>query len=216
MLEREIRHLYLQKENLIVSLGFFVLALFCVFLALGPEEKILRRSAPALIWILAILTTLFSTPLFLKHEAQQGLLDEIALQPFLPAFLLLSKIGAEFLLLGIPIIIVGMILSPFFVFSFHETLMLALTLLIGFPSLSALGILGGLLTVNSRGGGVLVSLLILPLTLPLVLFSLACLEMVQLGLDSLAPFCLLIGVSLLLIIISVSTGSWAFRFAIEE
>ncbi len=216
MIRREVRHLYLHKGTLFATLTFFALSLFCVSLALGPEEKILRLTTPALCWILAILTTLFSTPLLLKDEAQQGLLDEILLQPLLPAFTLLSKIGAESLLLGFPLIIFGGLFSPFFALSFSETLTLALTLLIGFPALSALGILGGLLTLNTRGGGILIALLILPLTLPLFLLSLICMEKVRLDLDSLPPFCLLMGVALLLTIISVSAGSWALRFAVEE
>jgi len=215
MIRRELNLLCLQRGTLLGAFSFFALALFCVSLGLGPDEKILKRSAPVLLWILAILTTLFSTPHLLKTEAQEGLLDEIILQPSPPAFYLLSKLGAEWLLVGLPLSVIAIFLSPWFALSLGESLILSTTLLIGFPALSSLGILGGLLTLNARGGEVLLSLLILPLTLPLLLFGLSVMETVQLGLDSFPSFCLLTSMSLLLVILAVGAGSWAIRFAIE-
>ncbi len=100
MIRRELRYLYIHRGTLWGTFSFFVLALFCFSLALGPEEKILRRSAPAILWILVILSTLFSTPLLLKAEAKEGLLDEILLQPSPPSFYLLAKMGSEWLLVG--------------------------------------------------------------------------------------------------------------------
>ncbi|MBS0271456.1 MAG: heme exporter protein CcmB [Proteobacteria bacterium] len=215
MIRRELRNLYLHGGTLLATFSFFVFALFCIALTLGPHENILKQSAPALIWILAILSTLFSTPLLLKAEAKEGLLDEILLHPSSPAFYLLSKTIAECILFGLPLIVVGACLSSFFLLPYKDILTLSLTLLIGFPALSSLGILGGLLTIHSQGGGLLIALLILPLTLPLLLFGLAVMEMVRLGLDSSASFCLLTGVALLLVIISITASSWALRFAIE-
>jgi heme exporter protein B len=215
MIRKELHNLRLQGGILLASLAFFTLALFCVSLTIGPEGKILRRSAPALLWILAILTTLFSTPHLIKNEAEAGLLDEVILHPSPSSFYLLSKMGAEFLLLGLPLIILGILFSPLFMLSQTEVLILSSTLLVGFPALSALGILGGLLTLNARGGSLLIPLLILPLTLPLLLFALSAQEMTRLGLDSFAPFCLLTSVSLFLVILSIGAGSRALRFAVE-
>jgi heme exporter protein B len=216
MILTEIHKLYLNRGTLLASCNFFALALFCCILALGSEEMILNRCAPALLWVLATLTLLFSTPSFLKAEFQAGLLDEILLHHLSPSFYLLSKIAAEVLLLGLPLLGVAALFSPFFSLSFVQVYHLLLTLLIGFPALSALGILGGLLTLQTQGGGMLVSLLILPLTIPLLLFALSVMEMARLGLDSFAPFCLLTSVSLLLVILSVGAGEWALTMAMEE
>lgn len=216
MIRNEIHKLYLNGGTLLPCFSFFAMALFCFALGLGSEEGILNSSAPALLWILAILTLLFSTPFLLKMEFQEGLLDEVPLQPLSPSFYLLAKIGAEVLLLGLPLIGLTALFSPFFSLTFPELTNLLLTLLIGFPALSALGILGGLLTLNARGGAMLLSLLILPLTIPLFLFALSVMEMTRLGLDSFAPFCLLTGVSLLLVIISVAAGQRALLMALEE
>lgn len=215
MIRNELHKLYLNGGILLGSLSFFALAFFCFSLALGPEQVILSRCTPTFLWILTILTILFSTPLLLKAEHQAGLLDEIFLHPLSPSFYILSKIAAEFLLLGLPLLGLGVLFSPFLSLSLIETTYLFLSLFIGFPALSALGIMGGLLTLHTRGGGILISVLILPLTLPLLLLALSMMEMIRLGLDSFAPFCLLTSVSLLLTIISVGAGHWALSFAVE-
>lgn len=216
MIRSEIHKLYLNGGTLLGSLSFFALSLFCFSLALGPEPMILNRCAPAFLWILTILTFLFSTPLLLKTEYQEGLLDEIFLHPLSLSFYILSKMTADVLLLGLPLLGLGALFSPVFFLSFVETAVLLLTLLIGFPAISVLGIMGGLLTLHTRGGGILISVLILPLTLPLLLLALSITEITQLGLDSFTPFCLLISVSLLLTIISVGAAHWALCFAVEE
>lgn len=215
MFRRELRCLSLQSGVHLTTFGFFILSVFCFSLALGPDETLLRRGAPAFLWVLAILTTLFSTPFLLKNEFQYGLLDEVFLHPSPPAFYILAKIGAESLFFGLPLILLGTLSSLFFSLSSTESATLFLTLLLSFPALSALGVLGGLLTLNTQGDGLLITLLILPLTLPLLLFALSGIELVRLGLDSSSSFCLLSGVSLLLTIICVTASSWALRFAVE-
>lgn len=216
MIIAEIQKFYLNRGNLLASCNFFALALFCFTLTLGSEGVTLNICAPAVFWILAILTFLFSTPYFLKMEFQAGLLDEIFLHSLSSFFYFLARIGAEVLLLGLPLIMIGGFFSSFFSLSLVQAFYLMLTLLIGFPALSALGILGGLLTLQTQGGGMLVSLLILPLTLPLLLFSLSVMELVRLGLDSFAPFCLLTSVSISLVILSVGAARWALSIAVEE
>lgn len=216
MIRNEIHKFYLQRGTLLASFSFFALALFCFPLALGPEKLVLNRCAPAFLWILSILTFLFSTPLFLREEHQEGLLDEICLYSLSPSFYLLAKMGAEILFLGVPLLSLGALFAPFFSLSWSEIWNLLLTLFISFPALSALGILGGLLTLHTRGGGILISLLILPLLIPLFLGSLAIMEITRLGLDSFAPFCLLTGISLLLSIVSIGAGQWALFIAVEE
>ncbi len=215
MILRELRILRLQKGTLYGALSFYTLALFCIALAIGPEPTVLGRSAPALIWILCVLTTLFSTPQLLKQEENEGILDEMMMRPSHPALFLLSKMAALFFFMGVPLILVGASLSPLFALPLDEVLTLIATLLIGFPALSSLTILGGLLTLNSRGDGILISLLILPLILPLILFSLSAAHMVRLGLDSSPSFCLLTSVSLILVIVSMTAGTKALRFAVE-
>lgn len=216
MIRYEIHKLYLNSGILILAGGFFALSLFCFLLVLGPDVTLLNRCAPSFIWLMALLTLLFSTSFLLKAEFQAGILDEMLLQPSPPAFSLVAKMTAEVLLLGVPLILTGMVFAPFFFLSFKETLFLGLTLLVGFPALSALGLLGGLLTLNARGGNLLISLLILPLTLPLLLFALSVMERVQMGLDSFAPFCLLTSVSLLLLMIAIGAGQWALSLSMED
>lgn len=216
MIGQELKILYWQDKTLWSAFSFFSLCLFCISFALGSHGQFLRQSAPALVWILALLTTFFSTPLLLKNEFQQGLLDDVLLRPAPLPFYLLSRMMGEWLLIGLPLALLSFVLSPFFSLPFSEALTLSLTLIIGFPALSTLGILGGLLTLHTKGGGILLAFLILPLTIPLWVFSLSVVEMERLGLDSYPAFCLLTGVSLLLVILSIGASSWALRFVGEE
>ncbi|MDK3155591.1 heme exporter protein CcmB [Kamptonema cortianum] len=217
MISRELYNAYLHKGSLLSTFAFFALALFCVSLTLGPNETLLSQSAPGLIWILAILTVFFSTPpSFKKGKRNAAFLDEILLHPSLTSTYLLSKVIAEYLFIGLPLAFMSFVFSSLFALSLGETFSLLLTLLIGFPALSALGILGSLLTLNTQGGGLLLSLIILPLTLPLLIFGLSVMEMTRLGLDSFPSFCLLMGSSIFLLILSITAGSWAFPFAAER
>ncbi|MBY0500752.1 MAG: heme exporter protein CcmB [Alphaproteobacteria bacterium] len=216
MILRELYNAYLHKGSLLSTLGFFSLSLFCTSFALGQSEVILKRSAPALIWILASLTTFFSTPHLLKREAEGGLLDEILLHPCLSSTYLVSKVIAEWVFVALPLICIILFFSPMFALASHELLSLCLTFLIGFPALSALGNLGSLLTLNTQGGGILLSLIILPLTLPLLIFGLSVMEMTQLGLDSSSSLSFLMGVSLFLSILGITIGSWALPLAVER
>jgi heme exporter protein B len=206
MISREIRILILHKGALLNALSFFILCLFSMTLAIRPNVQFISETTPALIWILVMLTTFFSTPTFIRQEAQEGLLDEILLQPSPPALTLIAKVIAETLCLGLPLILISLLVS-------ERTF--SLSLLISYPALSALSLWGSLLTVRSSGGGILLSLLILPLALPLLLFSLSATETARLGLDSFPSFCLLTSVSLLLFILGIAAGSKALRLAVE-
>lgn len=215
MIRHEVHKLYLNSGTLLVFFGFFSFALFCFLLILGSQNPLLARCAPSLIWMLAILTLFFSTPLLLKADFHAGILEEILLQPHAPSLYILAKITAECFLIGLPLLGIAALFSSSCFLTFKETMVLLCTLGIGFPALSALGIFGGLLTVNARGGNVLLALLILPLTLPLLVFALSVMEKTRLGLDSFTPFCLLTSSSLFLLIVAVGAGQWALSLAME-
>lgn len=211
----ECRKLWFNRGTLFSTFSFYSFVLFSVSLVLGSDESVLKTCSSALLWILVSLTTFFSTPLLLKTEAQSGLLDEILLYSLHPGFSLLSKVIAEWFLIGVPLCVFSVFLSPLFAQSMQETFIHFLTLLVGFPALSALSLLGGLMTLHARGGSLLLSFLILPFSLPLFLFALSVMEMTRLGLDSLSPFCLLIGTSLFLVTLSIGAGTWALKQTLE-
>lgn len=213
MILNEIYKLYLSRGTIFTAMSFYALSLFCFSLALSPEEITFNSSIFPFLWILMILTFFFSVPLFVKFEYQEGLLDEIFLHSLLPCFYILSKIGAEILILGLPLLGIGILFS--LSLPCVEVFHIALTLLIGFPPLSALGILGALLTLRTQRGGILAAILLIPFTIPLFILALSILEMTRLGLDPFPSFCLLISVSLFLTILSVGASHWALNFAME-
>ncbi len=211
----ECQKLWMNRATYLPTFGFYTFFLFCIAFAMGSNPELLALASPSILWALAVLTTFFSIPLFLKNEWMNGTLEETLLLPCHPGFYLLSKVCAEWILFGLPLGFLSVLLYPLFGLSFRETSVFMLTLWISFPAISALGILGSLLTLHARGGSLLLSFLILPLTLPPFLFSLSVLDAVRFGLDSLSAFCLLIGSSIFLVVLSLVAGVGALKQVAE-
>lgn len=211
MIRVECQKLWMSKGTFLPTFGFYIFFLFCMAFAMGSNHELLALASPPIVWVLALLTTFFSMPFLLKNEWNQGTLEEVLLLPQHPGFFLLSKVAAEWIMFGIPLSFLSLLLCPFFGLSFGEVIPFLISLLVSFPAISALGILGSLLTLHGREGSLLLSFLILPLSLPLFLFSLSYLELVRFGLDSLPAFGLLIGTSLFLVVLSIVAGVGALK-----
>jgi heme exporter protein B len=176
VMNRDLKVAVHNKGDILNPLIFLVIVITLFPLGIGPETKLLTRIAPGIIWVAALLSALLSLERLFKNDFIDGSLEQMLLSPQPLFIMVLAKITAHWLLTGLPILII----APLLALMLHmETLAypaLMLTLAIGTPVLSLIGAIGVALTVGLQKGGVLLSLLILPLYIPLLIFATSAIE----------------------------------------
>ncbi|MTD42503.1 heme exporter protein CcmB [Erwinia sp. CPCC 100877] len=173
---RELRVAFRKGTEMINPLWFFLIVITLFPLGIGPEPQILTRIAPGVIWVAALLSSLLAMERLFRDDWLDGGLEQLMLMPLpLPA-VVLAKVGAHWVVTGLPLLLLSPLAAMLLGLDFHHWQVMALTLLLGTPTLSFLGAIGVGLTVGLRRGGVLLSLLVLPLTIPLLIFATAALD----------------------------------------
>jgi len=162
---------------------FFIFAAILFPLAIGPNSKILTEIAPGIIWVVALLAALLSLDSMFRSDYEDGSLEQVALTPYPFSLLILTKITVHWLLTGVPLILLSPLLATFFSLDTGATLILMKTLLLGTPVLSLVGAIGSALTVGLRRGSMLISLLVLPLYVPVLIFGANAVAASTAGLD---------------------------------
>ena len=170
-LKRDLMIAIRHKDDMLNPLLFFVIVVTLFPLGIGPEANTLSRIAPGIIWVAALLSSLLSLDRLFKSDHNDGSLEQMLLSPQPVFILVLAKIIAHWLITGLPLIIIAPLLAV--LLHLHEASYFALfiTLLIGTPILSFIGAIGAALTVGIKKGGVLLSLIILPLYIPVLIFA---------------------------------------------
>jgi heme exporter protein B len=171
IVKRDLMIAFRHRDDIVNPLLFFVIVVSLFPLGIGPESSTLSRIAPGIIWVAALLSTLLSLDRLFKSDHSDGSLEQMLLSPHPVFILVLAKIVAHWLLTGLPLILVAPLLAV--LLHLHESSYgaLMLTLLLGTPVLSLLGAIGVALTVGIKKGGVLLSLLVLPLYIPVLIFA---------------------------------------------
>lgn len=163
---------------------FFLMVASIFPLGIGPEATVLRQIAPGIIWIAALLATLLSLEAMFRSDFDDGSLEQLILSPHPLPVLVLAKIFAHWLATGLPLILLAPLLGLLFGISGWPLIVLLITLLVGTPALSLVGAVGVALTVGLRRGGLLLALLLLPLYVPILIFSAGAVETAVQGLPA--------------------------------
>jgi len=171
VLKRDLTIAFRHNDDVLNPLLFFIIVITLFPLGVGPEMEILSRIAPGIIWVAALLATLLSLDRLFKSDYNDGSLEQMLLSPHPIFILVLAKITAHWLLTGLPLIFIAPLLAVLLNFNEQGYSALMLTLSLGTPVLSLLGAIGVALTVGIKKGGVLLSLLILPLYIPVLIFA---------------------------------------------
>ena len=171
IIKRDLTIAFRHRDDIINPLLFFVIVVTLFPLGIGPESDTLARIAPGIIWVAALLSTLLSLDRLFKADHSDGSLEQMLLSPHPVFILVLGKIIAHWLLTGLPLILVAPLLAVLLHLNENSYGALMLTLLLGTPVLSLLGAIGVALTVGIKKGGVLLSLLVLPLYIPVLIFA---------------------------------------------
>ena len=176
IIRRELAIAFRKPAELFNPLWFFLMIITLFPLLMGPNPELLGKIAPGIAWVAALLSALLSFERLFKDDYLDGSLEQLMLLPVGLPQVALAKVLAHWLLTGLPLILLSPIAAVLLSLEMHVWWALVLTLLLGTPILSCLGAIGVALTVGLRKGGTLLSLLILPLFLPVLIFAAAVLE----------------------------------------
>jgi len=171
LLLRDMRLALRSRHELANPLIFFVLVVTLFPLAVMPTSERLQEMAPGVIWVAALLSVLLSLDRLFKQDYEDGSLDQLMLSPNPLVILVLAKVAAHWLLTGLPLVIIAPLLGVFMALPAESLQVLIWSLLLGTPVLSLIGAIGVSLTVAVNRGGVLLSLIVLPLYIPVLIFG---------------------------------------------
>jgi heme exporter protein B len=180
-----------RRVEVLLPLGFFVVAAGLFPLGVGPEPQTLRQIAPGVVWVCALLAAMLSVNQMFASDESDGSLEQMLLAPQPLMLLVAGKVFAHWLTTGVPLVLAAPLFGVLFDMSGPGIAALAFGLLIGTPVLSLLGAVGAALTLGLRSGGALVFLLVLPLTIPTLIFGAGAVGAVEAGLSPRAHFSLM-------------------------
>ena len=167
-----------------LGLAFFLLVAVLVPLGVGPDPALLARIAPGILWVGALLACLLSLDRIFALDFEDGSLDLLATAPIPLEGVVAVKALAHWLVTGLPLTLLSPVLGVLLNLSGPGYLWLVLSLALGTPALSLIGAFGAALTVGVRGAGVLLSLLVLPLCVPVLIFGAGAVESYIAGLGA--------------------------------
>lgn len=181
IIRRELLIAFRRQADIFNPLWFFIIVITLFPLSIGPEPNLLARIAAGIVWVAALLSALLSLERLFRDDFQDGALEQMMLMPVPLPIVVISKVIAHWLLTGLPLILISPLLSILLSLDFNTWLAVVLTLLVGTPTLSFIGAIGVALTVGLQKGGVLLSLLVLPLYIPILIFATSAIDAASLG-----------------------------------
>ncbi len=176
LVRRDLHLTYRQGFDNFMVVAFFVIAVVLFPFGVGPEPGILERISAGVIWVAALMASMLSLERLFLADFEDGSLELLALTPQALEILVLAKVCAHWLTTGLPLIIAAPLLAVLMNMEADGFGILILALLIGTPTLSLLGAVGAALVLGARRGGVLLSLLILPLFIPILIFGVSAVD----------------------------------------
>ena len=200
-----------RRADVLGSLFFFVIVVSLFPLGVGPDINTLRTIAPGIVWVAALLACMLSLARLFAADYADGTLEQFLLSPEPLFVLVIGKVLAHWLVSGVPLVLITPVLALQYDVPITSMGVLAASLLLGTPALSLIGAVGAALTLGLRGGGVLLSLLVLPLYIPVLIFGAGAVEASASGLGARAHLSLL-GACLA---IALVFGPWATTAALR-
>ncbi|MFN7570013.1 MAG: heme exporter protein CcmB [Betaproteobacteria bacterium] len=204
-----------QRADVVNTLLFFLVVVTMVPLGVGPELNTLRTIAPGVVWVAALLAAILSLNRLFANDHADGTLEQMLLTGEPLPLIVLAKCTAHWLTTGLPIVFMALLLGVMFDLGVEPTAFLMVSLLLGTPALSLIGAVGAALTLGLRGGGVLISLLVLPLYVPVLIFGAGAVESVAGGLAPTGHLLLLGALSLAASVMAPWAIAAALRISME-
>ena len=215
IISRDLRLAFRRRSDSVSMLFFFIIVVSLFPLGVGPEPALLRKLAPGVLWVAALLATMLSLPRLFADDHHDGTLEQLALAPQPLALIVLGKVIAHWLVSGLPLALLAPVLGIQFDLSGDALRVLTVSLLIGTPALSGIGAIGAALTLGVRGGGMLLSLLVLPLYIPVLIFGAGAVDATVTGMGAQAHLSLLGAMTLGGVFFAPWATAAALRIALE-
>ncbi len=204
-----------RRSDVMTTLFFFVIVVSLFPLGIGPELNTLRQIAPGVFWVAALLASMLALEKLFAADFEDGTLEQMLLTPQPVFILVLAKVFAHWLVTGVPLVLLSPLLGLQYDLAAETLGVLLLSLLLGTPALSLIGAIGAALTLGLRGGGVLVSLLVLPLYIPVLIFGAGAVEANVSGLGETGHLLMLGAILLLALVAAPLATSAALRISAE-
>ncbi len=215
IIRRDLILAFRRRAELANPLFFFVLVVTLFPLGVGAQPKLLQAMAPGVIWVSALLAAMLSLDNLFRSDFDDGSLEQMLLSSHPVTVLVLGKILAHWLVTGLPLLLVAPLLALFL--GLHEQALgtLLITLVLGTPVLSLIGAIGVALTVGLRRGGMILSLLVLPLYIPVLIFASNAVDMAATGLPVSAQINILIAILCLAVVLAPLPAAAALKMSIN-
>ncbi|HET8781892.1 MAG TPA: heme exporter protein CcmB [Pyrinomonadaceae bacterium] len=212
---RDLTLAWRRRADILSTVFFFIIVVSLFPLGIGPETQLLRSIAPGVIWVAALLASMLSLNRLFANDHQDGTLEQLLLTPQ-PLFIaVLGKVLAHWIVSEIPLVLIAPLVGLQFDIPNETLWILVLSLLIGTPVLSLIGSVGAALTLGLRGGGVLISILILPLYIPALIFGAGSVEASIMGTDPTPHLYLLAAFAIVSLLFSPWATGAALRISVE-
>ena len=216
IIKRELQIAMRKQAEILNPLWFFLIVITLFPLVIGPDPKLLSRIAPGVAWVAALLSALLSFERLFRDDFIDGSLEQVMLTSQPLVLTALAKVLAHWLLTGLPLILLSPIAALLLSLEISIWWALVLTLLLGTPVLSCLGAIGVALTVGLRKGGVLLSLLVVPLFIPVLIFSASVLDAAGLNLPYGGQLAILGAILAAVVTLSPFAIATALRISLEQ
>ncbi|OGT90987.1 MAG: heme exporter protein CcmB [Gammaproteobacteria bacterium RIFOXYA12_FULL_61_12] len=204
-----------RRTDIFTTLFFFIIVVSLFPLGIGPELDILRKIAPGVVWVAALLASMLALERLFAVDYADGALEQMLLTPQPVSLLVIGKVFAHWLVTGAPLVVMAPLLGLQYDLSADALGVLLLSLLLGTPTLSLIGAIGAALTLGLRGGGVLVSLLVLPLYIPVLIFGAGAVEASASGLGAESHLSMLGAILLASLLLAPIATAAALRVSVE-
>jgi len=195
VVRRDLRLALRQGSDSLMVVTFFVLTVVLFPFGIGPEAGILERVSAGVLWVTALLASMLSLDRLFQTDYEDGSLELLVLTPTSLMVVVMGKVLAHWLTTGLPLLAAAPILAVLLHMNSDGFTVLMLTMALGTPVLSLIGAIGAALVLGARRGGVLVSLLILPLYVPVLIFGVGAIDAAVQGLSA-EPHLLILGAML--------------------
>ena len=200
-----------RRAEIANPLLFFVLVITLFPLGIGAQPQVLQTIAPGIIWVSALLAAMLSLDSLFRSDFEDGSLEQLLLSAHPTSILILAKITAHWLVTGLPLLLIAPLLAVFLGMPNHTLS----TLLLGTPVLSLIGAIGVALTVGLRRGGMILSLLVLPLYVPVLIFASNAVDMANNGLPVNAQINILISLLTLALVLAPWPTAAALKMSVS-